>query len=329
MELDDLDNLALPWPDEGKPSDGLPMARVGLRMAFYFDSGYTRELRAALISIVDEYLAASGGQMRAYQRSGDSRRKSATPAKPVDLGVLRQRVEDFRTSWSLEMSSESDISVASLWSLETVASEDGYLLVHFPVSAFRGAAPHSFRNTFQRWCGALRVTHAYAGLGLALPVGGTVMSAAIKRCGPYATRFVGLDLDYPQTVAFRCHGGIRTVNWLTAIDKTRLEKVGEAARVTRARAPDIQAMDYDGGTIFVAGQAPQIGDASTGQFPEAYAILGRLVAPLRSDIPDAWFKAPDGYEAPAGFTSKAGNRDAEPEQLPALHYTKTWMARFG
>lgn len=328
MELDDLDTLALPWPDEGMGSDGLPMARIGLRMALYFDRGYTRELRRALVGIVDEYLAASAGRIQAYQRSGDRRRQIVTVAKPVDLGVLRRRVDDFQTAWGLEMSAESDISVASLWSIQAVASRDGYLLAHFPVSAFKGAEPHGFRRTFQRWCDALQVTHAYAGLGLALPVGGNDMAMAIKHCGAYATRFVALDLDYPPTVSFRCHEGIRTVNWLTAIDNARLARVGGADRVSYVAGPDVQALSYGAGTIFVAGQAPQIGDSVAGQFPEAYATLGRIVAPLRSDIPDAWFAAPTGYEAPPGFTSKSGNRDAEPEQLPALHYTKAWMARF-
>lgn len=114
----------------------------------------------------------------------------------------------------------------------TVADESGYLLMHFPVSAFESAAPHSFRNLFQKWCSDLNVKHAYAGLGLALPVAGLGLSTALRHCGPYVTRFVGLDVDDPVSTALWCRDGIRTVNWLTAINGQLLESLGGEAAAT-------------------------------------------------------------------------------------------------
>lgn len=328
MELDDLESVVMPWPADGSATDGLPMARVGLRMAFYFNNGYTRELRRELLKIVEAYLAAAQGRIQAYQRAGDRRRLPASPANPVDLGRLRDRVDDFQTPWAIEMSAEENISVASHWSLQTVASQNGYLLVHWPLSHFTAAPRHSFRTLFQDWCSALNVQHAYAGLGFVLPVGGNDMSSAIDHCGLYATRFVGLDLDYPITVAARCRAGIRTVNWLTAIDAERLARVGGAGTVLRLAGGEVESLEYGAGTIFVAGQAPQIGDTTAGNFPDVYKRLGRAVAPLRADIPEAWFLPPPGFTAPAGFTSRSGAADAEPEELPGLYYTKSWLARF-
>jgi len=328
MELKDLESVQMPWPTDGSATDGLPMARVGLRMTFYFNSGYTRELRRELLKIVEDYLAATKGRIRAYQRAGDRRRLSASPTNPVDLGRLRDRVEDFQTPWAIEMSAEENISVASHWSLQTVASQNGYLLVHWPINHFLGEPQHSFRTLFLKWCSALKVQHAYAGLGFVLPVGGNEMSSAIDNCGPYATRFVGLDLDYPITVAARCRSGIRTVNWLTAIDSERLERVGGVDTVLRLAGSEVESMEYSAGTIFAAGQAPQIGDTTTGNFPDVYKRLGRAVARLRADIPEAWFLPPEGFAAPPGFTSKSGAADAEPEELPGLYYTKAWLARF-
>jgi hypothetical protein len=122
--------------------------------------------------------------------------------------------------------------------------------------------------------------------------------------------------------------GIRTVNWLTAINADLLEKVGGEETVRRVAGADVQAMPYSRGSIFVAGPSPEIGDIGQGNFPRAFSSLGRAVAPLRADIPNAWLDAPAGYVAPPGFTSKSGWGQAEPEELPSLHYTKTWMARF-
>ena len=72
---------------------------------------------------------------------------------------------------------------------------------------------------------------------------------------------------------------------------------------------------------------PEIGDKESGNLPVAYGQLGRAVAPLRSDIPEAWFKAPECDVAPSDFTSKSGRGDAEPEQLPPRRHLKTWLAR--
>jgi hypothetical protein len=328
MQIEDIDNITLAWPDEGKAWSGLPMARVGLRAVFYVGNCYSKEMRQQLMALVDEYLAMAGGRIRAYQRAGDRRRLTASPTKPVDLDRLRERVTNFQTDWAIEASAEEDINVASHWSLVTVADDAGFFLVHFPLAAFKAGAKETFRTWFQRWCNALNVEHAYAGLGFVLPVGGTSMYAALKQLGPVATRFVGLDLDYPVSVANRCREGIRTVNWLTAVDDRRLGKVGGAQTVLNVAGPEVSSLKYSKGTIFVAGEAPEIGDREAGKVPAAYGQLGRAVAPVRAPIPEIWFTPPEGYEVPPGFTSKSGWRDAEPEELPALHYLQTWLARF-
>jgi hypothetical protein len=328
MQIEDFDNINFPWPDEGKAWSGLPMARVGLRAAFYLGNCYSKEAREPLMAIVEEYLAMAGGRIRAYQRADDRRRLSAGPGRPVDVERLRERVANFKTPWAIEASGEEDINVASQWSMVTVADNEGYLLVHFPLEAFKAGAPETFRGVFQRWCSSLNVQHAYAGLGFVLPVGGRSMFGAIKEMGPLATRFVGLDLDYPNTIARRCRDGIRTVNWLTAIDEQRLAKVGAAKTVLNVAGPEVSGMPYSKGTIFVAGQVPEIGDKETGKLPQAYAQLGRAVAPLRSQIPETWFTPPPGFEAPPGYTSKLGGGDAEPEQLPAIYYLNNYLARF-
>jgi hypothetical protein len=328
MQIEDLDTVSIPWEAERKAWNGLPMARLGLRAAFYLGDCYSSEARRPLLKVVEEYLAMAGDRIRAYQRAGDRRRLNAGPGKPVDIERLRERVSNFQTDWAIEASGDEDVNVASQWSLVTIANERGSLLVHFPLAAFKLGAPETFRALFQRWCSSLNVLHAYGGLGLVLPVGGTSMYAAIEKIGPVAVRFNGLDLDYPNSVARRCGDGIRTVNWLTAIDDSRLARVGGAETVLRVAGPAITSMPYSRGTIFVAGGAPEVGDAEAGRLPAAYRQLGHVVAPLRCDIPEKWFDAPAGYEAPPGFTSKSGWSDAEPEELPALHYLKTWLARF-
>jgi len=328
ITLSDFDKLSLPWPAEGNAWDGLPMARVGLRAALYFGDGYGAGKRQALMNIIERYVAFAGGRIRAYQRAGDWRRQEASDGLPVDLAPLRAAVDTPGAGFAIEMSAEADVAVASHWSMVTVANANGYLLLHFPVAAFEGAAPHTFRNLFQKWCSDLNALHAYAGLGLVLPVGGLSLGAALSRCGPYLRRFVGLDADDPVSTALWCREGIRTVNWLTAIDSKLLSKVGGEAEVLRVAGKEVEAEPYSNGTVFISGVSAQLGDAQGGVFPTAFSALGRAVAPLRVDIPNAWLEAPADYHAPPGFSSKSGWGEAEPEELSSLHYTKSWMARF-
>src|SRR4051812_2639295 len=182
MQLKDIDAFAIPWPTEVGDD---PMARIGLRVTLLFRDGYTKLRRGALLNIVEQYVAFAGDRLKLYQISGDRRPRSASPEKPVDLAPLRAlSLEEFK-DWSIFVSGEQELSAASHWSLVSVASDDGYLLLHFPPQAFEHATPHRFRTLFQKWCSELAVEQAYAGLGLVLPTGGRTMDAAIDNCTPY------------------------------------------------------------------------------------------------------------------------------------------------
>jgi hypothetical protein len=323
-----LESLVLPWPDEGRSWDGQPMARIGLRMEFFF-GGREAAVRRALLQIVEQYAAAAGGAIRRYFIDGDRQHRLLAPGQPLDLERLRQRVDQPGADWSINLSAEPDVRHPSPWSLATLASDRGTLVMYFPLGAFANAAPGAFRALFARWCSALHARHAYAGFGFVLPVEVGNQDSALRRIGPWAQRFVGLDTDLPVTTALWCREGIRCVNWLTAINAKWLERVGGAdAVLQRADDAAVSALPYAEGSIFAAGPAPQIADAEAGLFPADFQALGRVLAPLRSPYPGTIFDAPPGYEAPHGFTGKLGWRDARADELADLHYGQRWLARF-
>lgn len=325
MQFKDIDAFTIPWPEIGKDD---PMARIGLRAEFIFRDGYTKARRHALLTIVEQYVDFAGDRLRLYQLAGQRKPVQASPETPVDLAPLRELSQSANKGWSIFVSGEPAIGAASHWSLVGVASDDGYLLLHFPLQAFEHAAPHAFSTLFQKWCSELAVEQAYAGLGLVLPTGGMAMGSAIDRCGPYATRFIGLDVDLPGSTARSCTSGIRCINWLTAVNTAWLERAGGTASVLRVAGGSVTSMAYVGGTIFIAGEAPQVGDSEQGLVPEAYMALGRAVAPIRSEYRERLFRPPEGYRAPPNFTASYAERRVEPEQLPGLHYTREWIRRF-
>lgn len=324
MTPQDIDAFQLPWPDDFPD----PMGLIGLRVALYFSDGYEMARRQALMRIVDQYVAFSDGRIQLYQQGDERRPRTASASQPVDLTLTRAATTARMAPWGLFLSGADDIGKASHWSLLSVATHAGYLLMHFPVTAFEGAQPHAFRKLFQQWCSELNVQHAYAGLGVILPTGGRSMYAAIKHCAPVVSRFIGLDVDYPNSTARSCKDGIRCVNWLTAINSAWLERVHGADTVLRIAGETVTSMPYDNGTIFVAGPTPQIGDVDNGIVPTAYAALGRAVVPLRAPYKDWLFEPPPSLMVPPGFTVSNATGPVEHGDLARHYFTQRWMARF-
>jgi len=321
-----------PWPHENDATDeaysGQPMARIGLRMSFYFRDADTSEIRDVLTTIVEQYIEAADGRIRRYIMDGDKRQRFATESELPDIALIRQRASDLRDGWSINLSAETESQYASPWSLATLADGTGYLLVHFPLTYFVGGQPGSMRTLFQRWCSALKVEHAYGGLGFILPTESGNIRSAMRRIGPYAMRFVGLDADLPSTTLDWCRNGIRCVNWLTAVNSSLLERVGGEAAVLKQAGPPVTAMPYANGSIFVAGESPEIGDAEAGIIPAAYVAIGRALRPIRAEYPNSIFTPPPGYEAPPGYTARFGWGMAKPHELALAHYAQRWLARF-
>jgi len=325
-----LERSFFPWPVEHPPMewDGKPMARVGPRMVFHFRDADTPNIREVLTTIVEQYIAAADGRIRRYIIGGDKRQRFSTDSKWPDVALIRQRAADLRDGWSVDLSAETEIQYASPWSLAALADGHGYLVVHFPLTYFVGGRPGSMRALFQRWCSALKVHQAYGGLGFILPTESGNYSAALRRIGPDAMRFVGLDVDSPGMTGLWCHDGIRCVNWLTAVNSGLLERVGGEAAVLKQAGPLVTTMPYANGSIFVAGESPEIGNADEGIIPAAYVAIGRALKPLRAEYPTTIFNAPPGYEAPPGYTARNGWSMAKPHELANVHYAQRWLARF-
>lgn len=325
-----LERTYIPWPTEGRPWDGEPMARYGVRMVFYFRNGQTPEVRGALLAIIEQYLSAAEQPIRRYGMADDTRYRFPADGEALDLGKLRERVDQPGKSWSINLSAEREEACASHWSLLALSTRGGlsYFVLYFPFTYFAGAQPRTVRTLFQRWCSALKVDHAYGGMGFVLPVDVGDQDAAIGRIGHYAMNFIGLDTDVPSWTSIHCTDGIRCINWLTAIKTPWLDRIGGADTVAAAAGPAIGRLPYEGGTIFVAGASPQIGDVEAGVIPTDFIALGRVLKPLRAAYPTGIFNPPPDYPVPPGYTARYGWGEAKPHQLAAALYAQRWLARF-
>ncbi len=94
-------------------------------------------------------------------------------------------------------------------------------------------------------------------------------------------RYLGMDIQDPDHAAWFASRGVVGCNWLTAVSDDVLAH-NKLARAELASAPSthgVKVFDLPGLLVMRAGERPDVGDRNTLQFPEAYAVVARLLAP--------------------------------------------------
>ncbi|MGR8930781.1 MAG: type VI immunity family protein [Gammaproteobacteria bacterium] len=313
----ELEQFYIPFPD------GDPAARIGLRLDFFFRRSGEADLRERLVACIEHYLALAGDRMILYSVAGDRRYRKLKPGQRVDPGRLRKMIDpkgDF-----LLQASAAEPGIAQHWATNVMSSqvsfneeELGYLTAYLPLTALQNAPPRSFTKLFLHFCDRLAVEHAYGGLGWVLPFdpGGRNGALNLPLLAEQAVRFCGLDINDPIGTSLHCEGGIKSINWLTAVSHRLLERVGGAEAAAKAAGPEIIVHPYGNGMVFQAGAMPQIGDRQQGLIPPAYVALGRALKSLRAPYPDTLMYAPPGFGPVA------------PGEDPDEVFTQQWLARF-
>jgi hypothetical protein len=323
-----LDLSALPTPAELEQyyipfPDGRPAARIGIRLDFYFRKLGEAELRKALVSCIEHYLALAGDRVKLYSFANDRQFRKLKPGERIDSNRLMAMVnpeEDFEFEASAE-----DEGIAQHWSINVMSSqitfredEIGYLIAYLPFTILENAPPRSFSKLFLYFCNALSVEHAYGGMGWVLPFDPSGRRGALHlpTVAEQAWRFCALDLDNPTTTSNHCEDGIKSINWLTAVSNRLLDRIGGANEVVKLAGREIESYPYSNGFVFQAGASPQIGDSYQGLIPAAYVALGKALKPLRAAYKDTLLYAPPNY----GPVPKGEN--------PNKVFTQRWLARF-
>ena len=297
---------------------GNPAARLGLTMSFYFGAPGTFARRQALVHCIKQYLAQADGMLRIYAVKHDRRYRKLTAGENPDPALLDAMINPAMTL-EFEATGAEREDMSHLWSINALAEDVeratylGYLLITYPLAMMQteGTSLQTFIRQFVSFCEVLQVEHAYAGLGLILPIDSAAGRAARRLIGPIAIGCPGLDVDDPTGISIHCEEGIKSVNFLTAISDRLLARVGGAEALAAQAGPGITKYRYSTGAVFQAGQAPEVGydpHAPEGRPPEYYVALGRVLKALRAPYRDTLI-----YDL-AGGDNKA--------------FTQRWLARF-
>jgi len=95
-------------------------------------------------------------------------------------------------------------------------------------------------------------------------------------------RYPGLDLADPGSTKYIGNTGIKSVNWLTLINKQAVEALGGRKKLAAALGKDVTVHDIEHGAIIQAGPAPLLGDVNRRDNVPLYHQVGRVLAPIRS-----------------------------------------------
>lgn len=160
--------------------------------------------------------------------------------------------------------------------------EAGHLRFNLPFSWERDSDRPALLTLMRELCTILSPLHGSAGMGFVYPtayrdVYDSGVSGAFHAA---ATRFPGIDAT-PPLVGKGELDGLPTLNWLTAVSSTYLERAGGVAAVQfELRRGPFRIDDYPGGILCQSGAAPLAGDLDRGSVPLAYRQLYRVLKPV-------------------------------------------------
>jgi hypothetical protein len=125
----------------------------------------------------------------------------------------------------------------------------------------------------------LHASHALAGYALATSPYEEEESQTSARARSMRHRGVDILLGEADRVTVG-RDGIKGVNWLTFIDKARVDRLGGQAALASALDPAVGVLPLAGGLLFQAGEAPALGDQNRRDRLPLYRSVFKALEPL-------------------------------------------------
>lgn len=175
--------------------------------------------------------------------------------------------------------------------------------------------PEAFRELFVEFARRLRAAHGYAGYSLVLSALRDTENQAFEA---YLTsKFRGFDAGNLVAAAAHAHQGIKTVGWLTAINRAYLEKVGGESTLRSELPKDwFGLFDYDDGVVIQAGPAPEAAPADE-PLPALLVLPSMLLQGIRTPEVGLHYASANSEPRLIGWAAEQWLRrfDVSPEQL--------------
>jgi len=140
--------------------------------------------------------------------------------------------------------------------------------------------PSTFVNLFVEFARRLHAVHGYAGYSLVLSALRDTENQAFEAF--LTSKLRGFDAGNLIAGAANAHQGIKTVGWLTAINRGYLEKIGDESTLRSELPMDwFELHDYGAGVVIQAGPRPDPAPANA-PLPALLVLPNMLLQSIRT-----------------------------------------------
>jgi hypothetical protein len=240
-------------------------------------------IREPLIACYDDYLARAEKELRWYGDSKINRIRKATP------DLLRLPAEQLH----LELPPNSDFlwhahggkakDSAGSYSMNGAsrsrAHELSLLRCAFPLEHFVAKWADALDLTL-KWARTVPVFHGYAGLSFSESEMDYQVYRPLVKVGAF--RYLGLEVEQLSVTSFVTADAIKSVNWLTFLSNTFVERLGGFDVLRRRLSSEIGIHAVLNGVVIQAGPEPGAGDVNAGETLPLYREVARALKPIRT-----------------------------------------------
>ncbi|WP_186127353.1 type VI immunity family protein [Burkholderia gladioli] len=277
------------------PHNGIGAALV-VRAAIYFKGGYTRDKRDALAWVFDRYVtvarpAATSRTEQPLKWMWFNGKRALPIAKAPALASLASSVganEGFDATFvGGDTAREASFYEFTTFCIEQFQADIGtrgldVLVFTLPVPAVR-ANPEPFVQLFRDAAAAVDAIHGHAGLAVNLSPPGRVENESSEY---FMAQMLGPGIDVGNPISMKVRDltdRLKTVDWLTLIDRAMLGKVGGISTLQSELPKDwYDLKPCAQGLLNRAGVAPDAGvERDTApSAPPAYVVVNAALRPV-------------------------------------------------
>ena len=286
----------------------------------FFNDAHTPSARDAICACFKEYEAIAKEHLTWLWREEPKDGKDRLPyrdAKPMPE-LMKQLTENSAVSFGYTSGKQNvdagewEFQTRGLGAWQAKMGSWGLSFVRFSMPVlYSEEHPLAFQAMFVKFANLLKAVHGYGGHGLVLSL--------VRRSDNEPTeaviseRFNGYDVGSPSRAASDVKvDQLKTVSWLTAINKELLEKVGGMSAVRSELPMDWFALyPYSDGIVIQAGPSPEAAPVDDDPKPACYVLPNMLLQDVRCK---------EMYDLHAG--------SAFGEPRIRGHAAARWLARF-
>jgi hypothetical protein len=271
-------------------------AAVVVRGALFFRNAADPDVRSAISQCYEQYREIARDELKWLWRDGKTPVRIKGGNLPSDIFSSYSD----KAALTAYVTSGEAAGDAGFWHFQVFGQQRwrearahaGLNTLTFSTSLLYVAEnPAGFQKLFVDFARRLKAVSGYAGYAVNLSLAKTAANVPTEY--QLAKQMIALDVGEPLLQAARLRDGIKTVGWLTALDKALVEKVGGLDALRNELPPNGYALyDLNGGMVIQAGRRPESGSSADGEEsgppvpPVSYVILNAALKSVR--VPTVW-----------------------------------------